>query len=274
VAPGFYLRYFFHIAYNGSNYSGWQKLPKINSVQSILETLISRVVKSATTIVGCGRTDSHVHASQYFFHVDLDETIIPELMFRMNKNLPGDIGVFDIIPMQGLPHARLDATERKYDYFIHRYKDPFLTNCSALYQEPNLDLLKMKEAVALLTRYNDYRGFYRTASKVRTTKCSVKQATLAIDHTGDRLKFTISANRFLRGMVRVIVHKLLEVGRGKITVEQFENYLRGTETPKDIKPAYPQGLYLSKVTYPFLDLPPRSKFDQLVNGAGTWLPLS
>jgi tRNA pseudouridine38-40 synthase len=264
------LRYFFHIAYNGSQYSGWQKLPQINSVQITLESLISQVVKTPITIVGCGRTDSHVHASQYFFHVDLEERFIPELMFRMNKNLPGDIGVFDIIAMDGSQHARLDATERKYDYFIHRYKDPFLTNCSALYQEPNLDLQKMKEATLLLTQYNDYRSFYRTASKVRTTICRVKEATLKIDEAGDRLKFTISANRFLRGMVRVIVHKLLEVGRGKITVEEFEDYLKGEAVPKDIKPAYPQGLYLSKVTYPFLDLPPRSKFDQLVNGSGTW----
>jgi tRNA pseudouridine38-40 synthase len=267
------LRYFFHIAYNGALYSGWQKLPQINSVQIILETLISRIVKSPITIVGCGRTDSHVHASQYFFHADLDERFVPELMFRMNKNLPGDIGVFDIIPMQGLPHARLDAVERKYDYFIHRYKDPFLSNCSALYQEPHLNLQTMKEAALLLTRYNDYRAFYRTASKVRTTICKVKEATFAIDDTGDRLKFTISSNRFLRGMVRVIVHKLLEVGRGNISVEQFENYLKGTEVPKEIKPAYPQGLYLSKVTYPFLDLPSRSKFDQLVNGSNTWQPV-
>jgi tRNA pseudouridine38-40 synthase len=264
------LRYFFHIGYNGAQYSGWQKLPQINSVQLILETLISRIVKTPITINGCGRTDSHVHASQYFFHVDLDEQVIPELMFRLNKNLPGDVSIFEIIPMHGLPHARLDAIERKYDYFIHRYKDPFLNSVSALYQEPDLDLLKMNNAAKLLTQHNDYRSFYRTASKTRTTICTVKQASLFVDETGDRLKFTISANRFLRGMVRIIVHKILEVGRGKIAVEQFENYLKATETPKEIKPAHPQGLYLSKVTYPFLDLPPRTKFDLLVNGENTW----
>jgi tRNA pseudouridine38-40 synthase len=263
------LRYFFHIGYNGSLYNGWQKLPQINSVQLIIETLISRIIKIPVTIVGCGRTDSHVHASQYFFHADIDERFIPELMFRLNKNLPDDIAVFEIIPMQGLPHARLDAIQRKYDYYIHTYKDPFLSSFSALYQEHDLDLQKMKEATLLLTRYNDYRAFFRTASKPRTTICNVTHADLFVDQTGDRLKFTISANRFLSGMVRIIIHKLLEVGRKELTVGQFENYLMGTESPKDIRSAYPQGLYLSKVTYPFLDVAPRTKFDQLVNN-DTW----
>jgi tRNA pseudouridine38-40 synthase len=242
-------------------------------VQLVLETLISRNIKMPVTIVGCGRTDSRVHASQYFFHVDFDEIFIPELMFRLNKNLPDDIAVFGIIPMQHLPHARLDAVHRKYDYFIHRYKDPFLNSASALYQEPDLDLQKMKEATLLLMRFNDYRSFYRTASKPRTTICKVTNADLSVDQTGDRLKFTISANRFLSGMVRVIVHKLLEVGRKKLTVGQFENYLMATEAPKDIRSAHPQGLYLSKVTYPFLDVPPRTKFHELVNNENTWKPV-
>jgi tRNA pseudouridine38-40 synthase len=264
------LRYFFHIGYNGFGYSGWQKLPQIKSVQLIIETIITRIIKTPVTIVGCGRTDAQVHASQYFFHIDLDDEIIPELMFRLNKNLPSDIAVFEIIPMHGSPHARLDAIQRTYDYFIHRSKDPFLNSASALYQEPDLDLEKMQEATALLMRYNDYRAFYKTASKPRTTICKVTNAGLFMDRTGDRLKFTISANRFLRGMVRVIVHKLLEIGRMELTVQQFENYLMGKEMPKDIRSAYPQGLYLSKVTYPFLDLPPRTKFEQLVNSENTW----
>jgi tRNA pseudouridine38-40 synthase len=267
------LRYFFHIGYHGAQYSGWQKLPQIIGVQHVIETLMSKIVKTPVAINGCGRTDSHVHASQFFFHVDLDEQVIPELMFRLNKNLPHDIALFEIIPMQGLPHARLDAVQRKYDYFIHRYKDPFLHKFSALYQEYDLDLKKMKAATLLLMHYNDYRAFYRTASKPRTTICNVTNTALLVDQTGDRLKFTISANRFLSGMVRIIVHKVLEVGRKNITIEQFENYLKGIEEPKDIKPAHPQGLYLSKVTYPFLDIAPRTKFDLLVNSENTWIDI-
>jgi tRNA pseudouridine38-40 synthase len=248
-------------------------LPQINSVQSVIETLISRNIKAPVTIVGCGRTDSHVHASQYFFHVDMDEQCVPELMFRLNKNLPDDIAVFDIIPMQGLPHARLDAVQRKYDYFIHRYKDPFLSNASALYQHRDLDLQAMKKAALLLTQYKDYRSFYKTGSNSRTTICHVTHAGFFVDATGDRLKFSISANRFLRGMVRVIVHKLLEVGKRELDVDQIESYLCGAATPKDIRSAYPQGLYLSKVTYPFLDVPPRSNFHELVNKENTWTPV-
>jgi tRNA pseudouridine38-40 synthase len=265
------MRYFFHIGYNGTLYNGWQKLPNNNSVQFNIETQLSRVTKTPVTIIGCGRTDSRVHASQYFFHADLGELqSIPELLFRLNKHLPDDIAVFDIIAMANEQHARFDAIERGYTYFIHHSKDPFLNGVSSLYQESNLDLQKMKEASSLLTLYKDYRFFHKTASKSRTTICHVTSTSFSVDQTGDRLKFTISANRFLRGMVRIIIHKLLEVGRNKITVQQFENYLKCIETPFDIKPAHPQGLYLTKVTYPFLDLPSRSKFDQLVNRENVW----
>lgn len=264
------MRYFFHLSYNGTQYNGWQKLPHNNSIQFIVETQLSRVVKTPITIVGCGRTDSHVHASQYFFHADLDIPSIPDLLFRLNKNLPGDIAIFDIIPVQPEQHARLHAIERTYTYFIHRNKDPFLDTLSSFYQDKNLDLQKIKEAATLLTRYTDYKFFHRTASRPNTTICTVTNTNLFVDETGDRLKFTISANRFLSGMVRIIVRKLLDAGRNKITVQQFENYLEGSETPDHIRSAYPQGLYLSKVKYPFLDLPEQSKFFHLANNETLW----
>jgi tRNA pseudouridine38-40 synthase len=267
------LRYFFHIGYNGTLYNGWQKLPHNNSIQFIFETQISRIVKSEINVVGCGRTDSHVHASQYFFHADLDQSLVPELKFRLNKILPDDITVYDIIPVEAFAHARLNAIERRYDYYLHRNKDPFLGSFSALYQDYKLDLQKMKEAADLLPRYNDYRSFYRTASKPKTTICNVTKASLYTDAKGERLRFTICANRFLSGMVRIIVHKLLEVGKGKLSVEQFHNYLRLTEQPSNIRSAYPQGLYLSRVTYPFLSISPRTHFDQLVNSDETWTAL-
>jgi len=259
------LRYFFHIGYNGINYRGWQKLPGIDSVQNTLETLISQILKTPVNIIGCGRTDAQVHASQFFFHVDLDGNWDFDLLFRLNKNLPADIAVFDIIPMEGLPHARLDATQRSYNYFIHTYKDPFLSSVSSLYQERNLDLVKMKEATSLLTKYNDYRGFCKNPSKYRTTICQVSYAELCVDNAGDRIKFTISANRFLGSMIRILVHQILLVGLRKLTVDEFEYYLIAKQSPKVIIPAYPQGLYLSKIDYPFLDIPPRSEFLKLLS---------
>jgi tRNA pseudouridine38-40 synthase len=261
------LRYFFHIAYHGTRYSGWQKHPRILNVQEVLETAIARVLKKPAAIVGCGRTDAGVHASQFFFHVDIDEEWDFDLFFRLNKILPDDIAVFDIIPMQGRPHARFDAIQRTYDYFIHTYKDPFLGNYSSFYPEHNLDPDKMKAAAALLPCYNDYRGLCKGPDRIEHTLCYVSSAALFTDANGDKLRFHISANRFLSKMIRIIVGRLLEIGRGEMSVDEFEHYLINKETPKVIIPAYPQGLYLSKVTYPYLDIPPRSLFTSILQNS-------
>lgn len=267
------MRYFFHIGYNGFNYRGWQKLPQSSSVQIVLETLLSQILKTSLTIVGCGRTDAQVHASQFFFHVDIDETWDYDLVFRLNKNLPHDIAVFDILPMEGLPHARLDAIGRTYNYFIHTYKDPFLSAISSLYVGRHLNLEEMKKAVMLLPKYDDYRAFCKHASVQRTTRCNVTVATLYTDEQGDNIRFEISANRFLNGMIRIIMQKLLLVGRGKMSVDEFENHLISKETPEITKSAYPQGLYLSQVKYPFLELPARSAFFNALANERRWIPV-
>jgi tRNA pseudouridine38-40 synthase len=259
------MRYFFHIGYHGTRYSGWQKHAGVTSVQDVLETALSQLFKTPVVIVGCGRTDAHVHASQFFFHIDvLQEWDIDLFFFRLNKTLPDDIAVFDIIPMQGLPHARFDAVQRAYDYFIHTYKDPFLSGFSALYPETNLNIDAMKKAVALLPLYNDYRAFCKMPDRIDHTICNVTSAGLFIDKSGDRLRFHISANRFLSKMIRIIIGRLLDIGLGDMSVDEFEHYLASKQTPKIIIPAYPQGLYLSKVTYPYLDLAPRTNFSGML----------
>ena len=236
-------------------------------MQGVLETALSRLLKTLVVVFGCGRTDAQVHASQFFFHMDVDKEWDFDLFFRLNKLLPDDIAVFDIIPMQGRPHARFDAIQRKYDYFIHTYKDPFLSGFSSLYPERGLDLDKMKAAVALLPLYNDYRGFCKCPDKVDHTRCYISSASLFADHNGDKLRFHISANRFLSKMVRIIMGRLLEIGRGVMSVDEFEHYLIHKETPKIIIPAYPQGLYLSKVTYPYLDIPPGTTFSAMLQNS-------
>jgi tRNA pseudouridine38-40 synthase len=153
------LRYFFHIAYQGKNYSGWQKQRHIFSVQQVLEDKISQVLKTPIAIIGCGRTDAKVNASQFFFHVDIEASVDEYFLFKLNKALPPDIAVFDVILMKGQPHCRFDAIQRKYDYFIHTYKDPFLSDCSALYLNLNLDFEQLKKATDLLVQYKDYRCF-------------------------------------------------------------------------------------------------------------------
>ena len=261
------MRYFFHIAYNGANYRGWQRQAKAGNVQEVVETALSQILKTPLAVTGCGRTDAQVHASQFFFHVDIEQEWRFDLLFRINKILPDDIAVFEILPMQGSPHARFDATQRTYDYFVHTYKDPFLNPVSALYLEKNLALDKMKEAMSLLLKYNDYCALCKTPADYRTTICNIASATLSADRTGDRLRFQISANRFLGKMVRIIIGKLMDIGRGELTVNEFEHILISKETPKTIEPAYPQGLFLSKVSYPFLDIPPRTEFYAILQNA-------
>lgn len=266
------MRYFFHIGYNGYNYRGWQRLPNIVSVQSAIESSLSQILKSSVTIVGCGRTDAQVHASQFFFHMDVEKEWDFDLLFRLNKTLPTDIAVFDIIPMKGLPHARFDAIQRTYDYFIHTYKDPFLSTASLLYTDQKLDLGKMKKATSIISDYNDFRAYCKSPDKYEHTICNVTSATLFTDKSGDKIRFQISSNRFLSGMIRIIIGKLLEIGAGDLSVEEFEHHMKTRETPQIIVPAHPWGLYLSKITYPYLDLLPRTAFSPVfqTHGDDTW----
>jgi tRNA pseudouridine38-40 synthase len=258
------LRYFFHIGYKGTNYKGWQRHPYGVNVQQTIEEGLSRILKIPVSIVGCGRTDAGVHASQFFFHLDVAQLWEFDMLFRLNKVLPSDIAVFEIIPMEGLPHARFDASKRSYDYFIHTYKDPFLSEVSSLYLARNLNLEAMKAATALLPLYRDYKSFCITPAEHESTICHVTEARWLFDNNGDKLRFQISANRFLSRMIRIITGKLLRVGTGALSLEEFESYLATEKTPAALTPAYPQGLYLSKVTYPFLNLPPRTSFPAIL----------
>jgi tRNA pseudouridine38-40 synthase len=269
------VRYFFHIGYSGTNYRGFQRQSKALNVQQVIETSLTQILKIPISIIGCGRTDAQVHASQFFFHVDIEREWDFDLLFRVNKLLPSDIAVFEIIPMKGLPHARFDANKRSYDYFIHTYKDPFLSGVSSLYLERNLNLLKMKEATALLTKYNDYAAFCKGSTGYEHTICHVTTANLYADASGDKIRFQISSNRFLAKMIRIIVGKLIDIGKGELAVDEFEYNLANKEIPKTIEPAYPQGLFLSKVTYPYLDLTPRTEFSSILQNKVdlVWQPL-
>jgi len=254
------LRYFFHIGYNGTNYSGWQNLPQTRgaNVQHVIETNLAKILKSKQGIVGCGRTDAHVHANQFFFHVDISKQWDYDLLFRLNKNLPPDIAVFDIIPVGDRSHARFDAIERTYSYFIHTYKDPHINDLSSCYLEKDLHLDKMKRAASLLMKYEDYSPFTKNIPTDKPTICKVTSAELHTDQNIEHIRFEITSNRFLNGMIRIIVNKLLMIGRGEMSIDEFESILISKKKPSVNRLAYPQGLYLMKVKYPYLDLPTRS----------------
>lgn len=259
------MRYFVHIGYNGVKYNGWQKQPGIMNVQGVLENALSQIFKTPLFINGCGRTDARVHASQFFFHVDIEQEWDFDLVFRLNKVLPPAIAVFDIIAMEGTPHARFDAVQRSYDYFIHTYKDPFLTGLSSFYLLQDLDFARMQQAAAVLPHYKDYRAFCTSPDKYEHTLCYVRSAGLKVSHNGDNIHFNISSNRFLSKMIRIIMGELLKIGKGELSVDQFEHYLANRQTPPLLTPAHPEGLYLSKVTYPYLNLAPRKEFSLLAN---------
>jgi len=232
-------------------------------VQEVIEDKLSQIFKTPLTINGCGRTDSGVHASQFFFHADIDQEWDFDLVFRLNKVLPHNIAIFDIIPLAGKPHARFDAVQRQYDYYIHTYKNPFLSQLSSYYDFDKLDLTEMKKATALLPQYKDYRAFCTTPDKNEHTICNVMEANLYITANGDHIRFHIASNRFLGKMIRIITGKLLKIGTGNMSVDEFENLLITKETPALLEIAHPTGLYLSKVTYPYLNLPPRTEFSGL-----------
>lgn len=264
------MRYFVHISYKGTRYYGWQYQPNKLSVQEVLETSLSKLLKNTVIIFGCGRTDAGVHASQFYFHFDTEKEWDFDLFFRWNRILPDDIAIFDIIPVEGRKHARYDAILRTYDYFIHTYKDPFLSESSAFYLLPELNLLQMKKAVMLLPEYNDYSAYCKSPGKNEHNICNVSSAALFINANGNRLRFQISSNRFLGRMIRILSRKLIEIGTGTFSVDEFESHLISKRTPDLILPAHPQGLYLTKVAYPFLDLPVKSDFNRGSESKNYW----
>lgn len=257
-------KYFFHIAYKGNRYHGWQYQPNVISVQEVFETRLSQILKTKVTVMGCGRTDAQVHATQFFFHIEIDKSWDFDLLFRLNKLLPPDVAVYEIIPMQEKQHARYDATQRTYDYFIHTYKNPFLSEGSSLYMERDLNLTDMKKGVELFVGHKDFKVFHKGPTKYKHTFCNVSSTKLFVNKRGDRIRFQVSANRFLSSMVRTMVGTLLEIGRGNFTVAELEKCIENRVLPEFITPAYPQGLYLSKVIYPYLDIPARPDFSSIV----------
>lgn len=264
------MRYFFHIGYVGTLYSGWQKLPGLTTVQQTVETILQEVLKQPMPVVGCGRTDSQVHASQFFFHVDADIDLNNDLFFKINKRLSADIALYDILPVADGAHARFDATQRHYDYHFHTYKNPFLEPVSSLYLVNHLRLEAMKRAAELLMQYTDFVGFCKSPAKNEHTICNVSNVALSANAQGNQYRFHIESNRFLGGMIRIIVAKLLEVGQGKLSVDEFEQALINKVPATNVKQAYPQGLSLTKVIYPYLDVPTRG-MPQILNSQEGWI---
>ena len=241
-------RYFIELAYNGSAYHGWQRQPNAISVQQILEEAISMLKRENVSLVGAGRTDTGVHARQMFAHFDVAEEIInpQELIFLLNGFLNHDIAIKSIRRVLPDAHARFDAKARDYEYHISTAKDPF--NAPLHYYLKNSpDIELMNQAAKILLLHEDFQCFSRSNTDVKTFICNIKNARW--QQEGSSLIFFISANRFLRNMVRAIVGTLLEVGYKKREVKDIENVIIKKERGEAGFSAPAHGLYLSRIEY-------------------------
>lgn len=242
-------RYFIRLAYNGNNYNGWQVQPNAPTVQAEVEKALSIILRAETEVVGCGRTDTGVHASDYYAHLDLETAIVnpADLVYKLNKLLPNAIAIKGITEVNADAHARFDAIKRVYEYKIVRHKNPF-TQGLVYYYTGDLDIELMNKAAALLLNVKDFKAFSKAHTDVKTTLCDVTQAEWEV--RGDVLIFTITANRFLRNMVRAIVGTLLNIGRGKMSMAEYEQAIASLERSEAGDSAPAEGLYLAEIIYP------------------------
>ena len=242
------MRYFICFSYFGKHYHGWQKQPNAISVQEILEDALSKLLGTTITVMGAGRTDSGVHAKQMYAHFDFSKIDdLGNLVFRLNAFLPKDIAVTTIFLVSDEAHARFDAISRTYEYWIVQEKNPFYVQ-HAHYVKYPLDLDKMNKAAAVLLEFKDFECFSKSNTDVHTFLCTIKEAKW--EYRNDCLVFKITADRFLRNMVRAIVGTLLEVGLGKMEISTVKAILKSKDRRKAGASAPAKGLYLTKVLYP------------------------
>ncbi|MBS9767960.1 MAG: tRNA pseudouridine(38-40) synthase TruA [Flavobacteriaceae bacterium] len=244
-------RFFIQLNYKGTNFHGWQIQPNAVTVQETLEKALSLLLREEIKIIGCGRTDTGVHAKDFFAHFDCEKLNfeLPKLTFKLNSLLPKDIAIQRIFEVSSDAHARFDATERTYKYYISKVKTPFTYEQSYFYPFA-LDCTAMNKASEQLLNYSDFTSFSKLHTDSKTNICKIKQAYWR--ETETELVFTITADRFLRNMVRAIVGTLLEVGKGKCSIADFCEIIEAKDRGKAGSSAPAEGLFLYRILYPFL----------------------
>ncbi len=242
-------RYFIHLAYNGASYCGWQTQPELPTVQLTLEQALSTLLRQKVAVVGCGRTDTGVHASDFYAHFDAGEVETQQLVFKLNNILPPDIAIYDIFPVTQNAHARFDATARTYQYHVSQERLPFRQGqYCRIYYKPDIDL--MNEAARVLMEYEDFTSFAKLHTQVKTNICHLSVAHW--EESAGEYVFTIRSNRFLRNMVRSVTGTLLDVGRGKLTIEGLREIIEKKDRCAAGVSMPACGLFLTKVEYPYL----------------------
>ncbi len=246
------MRYFIELKYNGAAYFGWQRQSDVPTVQGSIERALTTLLRTPIEITGAGRTDTGVNASYYVAHFDTPEKIRitpQQLLYKLNVILPEDIAIINIAEVADDAHARFDAHQRQYTYYIERFKNPFTRHSSWQYYV-DLDVEKMNQAAALLSKHKDFTTFAKLNSNNKNNLCDLHYARW-IQQADGVLRFEICANRFLRNMVRSIVGTLVDVGRGKYSVEEFEQIISSRDLSRASAGAPAQGLFLSRITYPY-----------------------
>lgn len=252
------MRYFIQLSYDGTGYHGWQVQPNGVSVQEVLQKALSTLLRQPTEVTGAGRTDAGVHASMMVAHFDwpaahegegceeapLDCT---QLTYKLNRLLPPDVAVQAVRPVGPETHARFSATRRTYHYYIHTRKDPFLRGYSWQVNVP-LDFALMNEAAQVLLEYSDFTSFSKTGTDVKTNICQLTEARWEQLKPGE-WRFTVSANRFLRNMVRAIVGTLVEVGRHRMTISQMRHAIEAKDRQRAGESVPGHALYLTNIEY-------------------------
>ena len=244
------MRFFISLSYNGKNYSGWQRQNNALSIQELLENALCIVSGEHISVVGAGRTDAGVNASSFFAHFDSAFNFKESngIIYKLNAILPQDIFIKDIFVVDEQAHARFDATSRSYKYFVHTIKDPFATH--SLFYKFEIDCDAMNEAAKLLLGTQDFTSFEKIGGSTNTGICTVTKAEWhKIDN--HHFIFEITANRFLRNMVRSIVGTLLEVGRGKKTLNDFKNIIESHNRGNAGQSVDGEALFLCDVKYPY-----------------------
>jgi len=245
------LRYFLELSYNGKNYFGWQIQPDVVSVQEKINKSISTILREEIAVVGAGRTDAGVHASQMYAHFDTEKEIPENILYRLNSILPDDIVINNFIKVKEDAHTRFDAISRSYEYRIWLGRNPFLLDTRWQLHHQKINVALMNKAAEILFEYENFECFSKVKTDVNTFNCKVTEAKWTV--INNELTFYITANRFLRNMVRAIVGTLLEVGTSKITITDFRKIIESRNRSNAGVSVPAKGLFLTKVLYNYID---------------------
>jgi len=241
------LRYFLDISYKGTSFHGWQRQPNAFTVQEALEKAMKVLLQEEVQVTASGRTDTGVHARQQMVHFDTAQVLNADFTYKLNHILPESIVASHLYQVSDEAHSRFDATSRSYEYHIHVFKDPFV-NQQSYRVKPKLDLDRLNAAAALLIGKQDFCSFSKVHTGVAHFECDIKEARW--EQEGNKLVFYVTANRFLRGMVRTLVGTMLEIGIGKQEVSWIKEIVEARDRKAAGRAVDPEGLFLTQVVYP------------------------